>query len=126
MSIDTYQVEGVKMYKKITSQDINKIEIPNNQYNEIKKDYFTKKENKYCLYKKYHMKYNISKDNFLELLEKLKSEFNPIKKQSKCRIKRKNNQYSFYDKHPLSYKIEGIYHNGYKTSEFQKIKRKFN
>lgn len=108
--------------KKFCDSHINDIHITPSQFEEIKKDYLSKRENKYCLYTKYYKKYKIQKDLFLEILEVLKLESKHIKKQPPNRIKRKNNPYSFHDKHPQSYKIKGMYHNGYKTSEFQKNK----
>ena len=92
------------MNKKNLISNLDESDIFSSPFNEIKKDYLSKKENPYSLYTKYHKKYNISKDVFLSIINLLKVESNkPIKKPSKHKSKRKNNIYRSNDKNPNSY-----------------------
>jgi len=99
------------MYKKeIIHNSVDNVNIPPSLYEEIKRDYLCKKEKKYGLYRKYYLKYKIDKDIFMETLNNIKSNFKePI--PNKKKNKRKNNPYSFHDKHPNSYQITGVYYS---------------
>ncbi|WP_409199729.1 hypothetical protein [Methanobrevibacter sp. DSM 116169] len=108
------------MYKKnIDIIDDGEINILPQHYKEIKRDYLCRKESKYGLYKKYFIKYNIDKDTFMEILNLIRCESKMPVYGTKRKDKRKHNPFSFHDKHPKSYKINGTYENnsGFRKNE---------
>ena len=94
---------------KMSSYKINKIK--RSDYEKLKSAYLEKNRSRHSLYVDFNKKQLINKRIFSQLLNKIRieegyPEFVPLKK-----TKRKNNKYSYLDKHPDSYKSGRKYLN---------------
>lgn len=76
--------------------------IPKKIYDEIKKEYLSKKCILSVIYRKYHKIYNINMHQFNQIINKINLE-EKIPQKIKVKEKRTNNPFSVYDKHPDSY-----------------------
>lgn len=70
-------------------------------YEQIKKEYL-EKSNATSLYMKFHKDYNLTKIQFYQIIEKIRTEENLPPKVMK-KTKRTSNPFSYHDKHPDSY-----------------------
>lgn len=94
---------------KMGTYKLNKIK--RSDYEKLKKDYLTKNYHNHSLYVDFSKKQIINKKLFLQILNKIRMEegypeFVPTKK-----TKRKDNEFSYLDKHPDSYKSRKKYLN---------------
>ena len=85
--------------------------IKRSDYEKLKEIYLTKNKSMHSLYVEFNKKHMINKRLFFELINKMRVEegypkFIPAKK-----TKRKNNKFSYLDKHPNSYKSGRDYLN---------------
>lgn len=103
------------MYTHPSKYNIEKNFITQEQYEEIKKNYLCKNETNTVLFKRYYEKYEIEKEVFLEVLDKIRQEEGLDNSLSNKKIKRIYNPYSFHDKHPNSYKVQGVYNSEHKN-----------
>ncbi len=77
--------------------------IKKETYEQIKTEYLGKSWSLNSLFLKYNKAYNISREMFLQIIEKIRIEENlPLEMENK-KVKRKNNPYSYQDKHPECY-----------------------
>ena len=88
-----------------------KTKIKRSDYEKLKSVYLEKNRNRHALYVDFNKKQLINRRLFSQLLNKIRieegyPEFVPVKK-----TKRKNNKYSYLDKHPDSYKSGRNYLN---------------
>ena len=85
--------------------------IKRSDYEKLKKEYLTKNRSRHSLYVDFSKKQLINRRVFTQLLNKIRieegyPEFVPLKK-----TKRENNEFSYLDKHPDSYKSQKKYLN---------------
>ncbi len=76
--------------------------ISKKTYDEIKQEYLSKKSILSIIYLKYHKNHDINMHQFNQIIKKIRTE-ERIPENPKNKEKRKNNPFSFYDKHPNSY-----------------------
>lgn len=86
----------------MTSIKINKIK--KSEYEKLKEIYLTKNRHLRSLYTDFNKENQIKKRTFFALINKIRIEegYPPVSRAKKT--KRKNNEFSYLDKHPNSYK----------------------